>query len=133
MADVVCLQAMELLNTVFMAPLIFNDGHEILQRLEAGDEVADIAEDLGQKFGRPDKAQTVRSVIEHWPPLHIEAVAGMVQWALTKLDTDDRVMIKWSGDAEHPETVTKFELRDHTLVIEFAHPPGLLQRNVRGP
>ncbi len=56
MADVVCLHAVQVLNAIFSTPLILNDGHEILQRLEAGDEVADIAEDLGQKFGQPGQA-----------------------------------------------------------------------------
>jgi len=124
MAAVACLEAMELLNAIFTTPLILNDGHEIFQRLEAGDEVADIAEELGEKFGQPDQAAQVRTLVEHWPALHMEAVAGMVHWALGKLDTDDRVTIRWRGDADHPETVTKFEIRDHTLVIEFAHPPG---------
>ncbi len=67
---------------------------------------------------------------ENWPDLHLEAVSKVVQWALTKLDTDDRIMIKWKGDADSTETVTKFELRDHTLVIEFAHPPGSMRAPV---
>ena len=53
----------------------------------------------------------------------MEAVTRLVGWALEKLDTDDRVMIEWKGDAEYHETVTKFELRNNTLHIEFAHPP----------
>jgi hypothetical protein len=118
---------MEMLNQVFGTGIILNDGHEILARLEAGDELGDITEDLGKKFGKPDMAGEVRRVTENWPPLHLEAVSQMVQWALGKLDTDDRVTINWKGDAQHPETVTKFELRDHTLLIEFAHPPGSMQ------
>lgn len=127
MADVVCAQAMQVLNAIFTTPLIFNDGHEILQRLQAGDEVADIAEELGRKFGQPGQAEQVRALANSWPPLHVEAIGSMVQWALAKLDTDDRVTIRWKGDAEHSETVTKFELRDHTLLIEFAHPPAGIQ------
>ncbi len=127
MVDVICSSAVQLLNAIFTTPLILNDGHEILQRLEAGDQVADIAEDLGQKFGQPGQAEKVRALANGWPPLHVEAIGSMVQWALAKLDTDDRVTIRWKGDAEHSETVTKFELRDHTLLIEFAHPPGSIQ------
>ncbi|MDZ4278039.1 MAG: hypothetical protein U1B78_02755 [Dehalococcoidia bacterium] len=126
MADVVCLQAIELLNGIFGTPFILNDGHEILQRLEAGDDVSDIAEDIGAKFGKPAHAAKVRNLVDAWPSLHMEAVTGVVQWALGKLDTDDRVTIKWKGDAENPETVTRFELRDNTLLIEFAHPPASL-------
>ncbi|MEX0785837.1 MAG: hypothetical protein WD939_04300 [Dehalococcoidia bacterium] len=114
---------MELLNQVFGTALILNDGHEILARLEAGDEIADIGKEVGEKFGKPGVAEGLRQVISGWPPLHVEAVESMLRWALGKLDTDQRVTIKWKGDAEHNETVTKFELRNHTLVIEFAHPP----------
>lgn len=100
-----------------------NDGHEILARLEAGDDVVKIVEDLNHQFGRPRLARRIRKVGEGWPALHREALSAMVRWALSKLDTDDRVMIQYKGDAEHQETVTKFELRDHTLLIEFSHPP----------
>lgn len=124
MAEVVCLEAVDLLNAIFGTPLILNDGHEILQRLEAGEDAVAIAEDMSDKFGQPGQAAQIRALAEGWPPLHIEAMSGMVQWALSKLDTDDRVTVAWKGDADHPETVTKFELRDHTLLIEFAHPPG---------
>lgn len=128
MADIGnCIQAMELLNAVFNTPIILNDGHEILTRLEAGDEVADIVEELAAKFGQDIGAEEIRQVVETWPPLHREAAAEMVRWALGKLDTDDRVTINWKGDDDHPETVTRFELRDHTLLIEFAHPPGRVQ------
>ena len=127
MVDSICLTAMEALNMVFSAPLILNDGHEIHTRLEAGDDIADIAEDLGEKLGLEEEAGRVREVMKNWPPLHLEALGRMTQWALSKLDTDDRVMIRWKGDTEHPETVTKFELRDHELIIEFAHPPGTLR------
>lgn len=118
-----CREAMELLNLVFSAGIIFNDGHEIFARIDAGDDIADIAVDLAEKFGQKDKAGPIQKVIESWPRLHVEAVSQLLHWALGKLDTDDRVMIKWKGDDEHPETVTRFELRDHTLLIEFAHPP----------
>lgn len=127
MPDVSCGNAMELLNLVFSSGIIRNDGHEILARLEAGDDLADIAEGLGVKFGKPGNAGEIRRVMENWPPLHLEAVNQMLRWALGKLDTDDRVTVKYRGDAEHPETVTKFELRDHELMIEFAHPPVGIQ------
>ncbi len=119
-----CIEAVELLNLVFATSLILNDGHEILARLRAGDEVADLAEEYARKFGKAEMAEEIRQVTENWPPLHMEAVSQITQWALGKLDSDDRITINWKGDAEHPETVTRFELRDHTLLVEFAHPPG---------
>lgn len=119
-----CMEAMQLLNMVFSAGFIFNDGHEIFARLDAGDDVADIADDFSEKFGKKEMAGPIREVIEGWPRLHVEAVGQLLHWALGKLDTEDRVMIKWKGDDENPETVTRFELRDHTLLIEFAHPRG---------
>lgn len=122
-----CPEAMELLNQVFGSGLIFNDGHEIYARLMAGDEVVDIAEDLGKKFGSEEAVRPIRRVMENWPSQHLEAVGEMVRWALGKLDTEDRVTIAWRGDADHPETVTRFELRDHSLLIEFAHPPVAVQ------
>ena len=122
-----CPEAMELLNQVFGSGLIFNDGHEIFARLTAGDEVVDIVEDLGLKFGSEDAARPIRNVIENWPSQHLEAVGEMVRWALGKLDSEDRVTIAWKGNADHPETVTRFELRDHSLLIEFAHPPAAVQ------
>ena len=118
-----CPEAMEVLNTVFSSGLIGNDGHEIAARLEAGDDVADIVGDIAIEFGQPDMVADVQKVVKAWDPLHMEAVTRLVGWALGKLDTEDRVMIEWKGDAEYHETVTKFELRDHTLYIEFAHPP----------
>lgn len=124
MPDSQCVQAMELLNQVFGSGLIFNDGHEILARLENGDDVGDIVADLGRKFGEAGTDDVVTRVVESWPPLQLQLVSQAVRWALAKLDTDDRVTIKWRGDAESPQTVTKFELRDHELVIEFAHPPA---------
>ena len=123
MAQVGCLEAMDLLNMVFSSGIIGNDGHEILARLQAGDDAADVMGDVADKFGKTEQGSALREVASSWPPLHLEMVAGAVKWALGKLDTDDRVLIKWKGDAEHSETVTKLEFRDHTLQIEFAHPP----------
>lgn len=114
---------MELLNLVFTTSLILNDGHEIFGRLRAGEDVADIAEDLAKKFGHEGQAEEIRAVTRNWPSLHVEAVAEVVRWALGKLDTDDRVTINWKGDADNPDTVTRLELRGNSLMIEFAHPP----------
>lgn len=119
-----CLESMELLNQVFQSGIIENDGHEIFARLNAGEDVVDLVGDYGKKFGKGKVARRIQEAVQDWPPLHREAVTKMVAWALSKLDTDDRVMISWKGNADHPETVTRFELRDHTLLIEFAHPPG---------
>ncbi len=119
-----CPETVELLNTVFTTALILNDGHEIRDRLEAGDNVISIVEELNAKFGRRGLNRAIKRLGDGWPPLQLEAVSEMVRWALTKLDSDDRITIEWRGDAESTETVTKFELRDNTLVIEFAHPPG---------
>jgi hypothetical protein len=121
-----CLEAMELLNAVFQIPLILNDGHEILTRINAGDDLVDIARELNGKFGSPENGRAIEAVCAGWPPLHREAVSDMLRWALGKLDTEDRILIQWKGDTQSPDTVTKFELRDHTLVIEFAHPPDRL-------
>jgi hypothetical protein len=126
MVDIGCSAAMDILNLVFQTTLVANDGHEILVRLQAGDEPTDILLDLGKKFGRFGKVGEARvgRMIRQWPPLHGEAVSQMLQWALEKLDTDDRVTISWKGDDESPETVTRFELRGNHLQIEFAHPPA---------
>lgn len=123
MPEITCLEAMALLNTVFSSGLIFNDGHEIFARLQAGDDTASIVADFGRKFGQPESVQPIRDLVAAWPPLHVEAVSRVVEWALSKLDTEDRVMIRWKGDATSPDTVTRFELRDHQILIEFAHPP----------
>jgi hypothetical protein len=125
MPDLGCTEAMNILNLVFQTTLVANDGHEILVRLQAGDEPADILLDLGRKFSRFKVAgeDRVGRIIRQWPPLHGEAVSQMLQWALSKLDTDERVSISWKGDDESPETVTRFELRGNHLQIEFAHPP----------
>ena len=121
-----CEEMLTLLNVVFQIPAILNDGHEIAARLRAGDDLTAVLGDLNGKFGSPGNASLIQSVFEAWPPAHREAVTEMVRWALDKLDTDNRIAIEWKGDADSPRTVTKFELRDHTLVIEFAHPPGQL-------
>ncbi len=123
MSDVHCLEAMQLVNYIFGSGLIFNDGHEIYARLQAGDDLGDILIDLNSKFGKPRRAEALRQVVAGWPTLHREAVAQMIRWALSKLDTDERILIRYKGDADHPSTVTRFELEDHTLLIEFAHPP----------
>ena len=120
-----CSEAMEVFNLVATTGLILNDGHEIFARLNAGDDLADIACDLGTKFGHPEMAGEVRRVVNGWPPLQREAIRQMVTWALSKLDTEDRITMRWKGDTESPETVTRFELREHDLYIEFAHPPSL--------
>ena len=114
---------MELLNMVFTTPRILNDGHEIYARLEAGDDLADIVDQYARKFGGGEASGRMLQVLASWPPLHLEAVRAMLRWALAKLDTDDRVTIKYKGDDENPEVVTKFELRGHELLVEFAHPP----------
>ena len=121
-----CLESMELLNFIFSSGIIFNDGHEILARLNAGDRLADAVEEVAVKFGRNEDAKLGQAVSRNWPALHVEAVSELVRWALGKLDTEDRIMVEWRGDPEYHETVTRFELRGHTLVIEFAHPPGVL-------
>ncbi len=121
-----CSEAMQLLTLAFQAPLILNDGHEIYARLERGDDLIEIFQDLNTKFGDQRNGTAIQTVAKAWPALHREAVAQILRWALSKLDTEDRILIDWKGDAENPETVTKFELRDHRLLIEFAHPPGSL-------
>jgi hypothetical protein len=126
---------MNILNLVFQSALVMNDGHEILVRLQAGDEPTEILLDLGRKFSRFKLAREDRvgAMIRQWPELHNEAVTQMLQWALSKLDTDERVSISWKGDDEADETVTRFELRGNHLQIEFAHPPapGLRERRAR--
>ncbi len=128
MADTGCGMAMDLLNFIFDTALILNDGHEIYARLSAGDNPAQIVLDQGNKFGRLKKArvEAVERVANNWPALHMEAVSSIVTWALSKLDSDDRVRITWKGDADYPETVTRFELRGNHLQIEFLHPPAAL-------
>ncbi|MBI5263604.1 MAG: hypothetical protein HY852_17485, partial [Bradyrhizobium sp.] len=118
-----CAEAMQLLNVIFTTPLILNDGHEILVRLNAGDDVVDIVSGLNEKFGDPRLDPEIRAVGERWPKLQLEAVNRLVSWALSKLDTDDRITISWKGDAEYHETVTRFEVKEHQLHIEFLHPP----------
>jgi hypothetical protein len=127
MAELGCPEAMELMNLVFRVPTILNDGHEIRERLAAGDDIADIVNELIEKFGRKGAARRLRPVFGSWPPLHLEAVAQVVGWALGKLDTEERIAIEWKGTADHRETVTRFEVRDHTLLIEFAHPPAAVR------
>ena len=126
MADVGCTIAIDVLNLIFQSALVMNDGHEIYARLSAGDHPADVVVDLGKKFKRWDRLrpQVVESVIRNWPDTHMEAVSSMVTWALSKLETPDRVTISWKGDADYPETVTRFELRGNNLQIEFLHPPA---------
>jgi hypothetical protein len=121
-----CAETVHLLNAVFQTYFIYNDGHEILARLNSGDDVVDIVQALNRRFGRREYRPLINALGQAWPPQHLEAITTMVRWALEKLDTDDRVMIEWKGNAMHRETVTKFELRDHLLTIEFAHPPGVL-------
>lgn len=123
MVNVGCTAMVEVLNVLFGSDLILNDGHEILAQLQAGDELADIAGEVGAKFGNPARVEDIRRVTSAWPDHHQKAVSQMLQWALSTLDTEERITVKWKGDDEHPETVTRFELRDHTLTIEFAHPP----------
>ncbi len=118
-----CTEAMDLLNAVFTTALILNDGHEIRDRIGAGDGLIEILGELNEKFGKEDMAGEIRAISEAWPPLQLEAVSSMVGWALSKLDTDDRVTISWRGDAEYHETVTRFEVKGHELRIEFLHPP----------
>ena len=128
MPELGCPEAIELLNAVFTTPLILNDGHEIRSRLDAGDDLRDIVRDYTQKFGRAGAARRVLQVMDNWPAHHLQAVSQMVGWALGTLDDEERVTVRWKGDTESPETVTQFELRDHTLLIEFAHPPFRQQR-----
>jgi hypothetical protein len=118
-----CLEAMELLNLAFATVFILNDGHEILARMSAGEDVAAIAADYSARLGKGESADEIAKVIKGWPPLHLEAVTQVVRWALGKLDTDDRITIHWKGDADSPETVTRIELRDQEMLVEFAHPP----------
>lgn len=128
MAETGCDQAMQLLNLVFDTALILNDGHEIHARLSAGENAAQVLIDQGTKFGRlrGSRAKAIERVATNWPALHMEAVSSVVTWALSKLDSPDRVRITWKGDAEYAETVTRFELRGNHLQIEFLHPPGAL-------
>lgn len=121
-----CMETVDLLNVVFQAPFIFNDGHEILTRLRAGDDVVEVVQGLNRKFGRREYRPMINALGDAWPSQHLDAITTMVHWALEKLDTDDRVMIEWKGNATNRETVTKFALRDHLLTIEFAHPPGVI-------
>jgi len=130
MPDTGCSIAVDLLNLIFGSALILNDGHEIYARLSAGEHPADVVVDLGKKFKRWERMQPerVETIIRNWPDLHMEAVSSMVTWALSKLETPERVMISWKGDAEYPETVTRFELRGNNLQIEFLHPPAAFNR-----
>jgi hypothetical protein len=125
MAGSGCLEAMALLNVFFATAMVLNDGHEVLARLEAGEDVAEICDDYCRKLGREDHIAESRRLLKNWPPLHLEVVTQLVRWALGKLDTDDRITIHWKGDEDSPETVTRFELKGHEMIIEFAHPPSL--------
>lgn len=123
MGDVNCIEVVQLLNNLFGTPLILNDGHEILARLEDGADLVDMVNEANKKFGNPENEAAIRRTVGAWPPLHREAVGEMIRWALSKLDTKERVVVKYRGDAESPRTVTKFELEGNVLVVEFAHPP----------
>jgi hypothetical protein len=121
-----CEEAMVLLNIFFATAMVLNDGHEVLARLEAGEDVVEICDDYCRRLGREDHIPASRRLLKGWPPLHMEVVTQLVRWALGKLDTDDRITIHWKGDADSPETVTRFELKGQDMTIEFAHPPSLL-------
>ncbi len=124
MAVPVCEAAMATMNVLCQTPLILNDGHEILAQLREREPIADIAASVGRKFGGRGMDDAIRDLARRWPPAHMEAVGRIVEWALEKLDTEERISIKWKGDADSPEVVTRFELRGSDLLIEFAHPPG---------
>ena len=115
-----CIEFVSAMNTLFTTALILNDGHEIYAVLKAG---GDPLEEAGKKFPENEQLQAFLEVKRGWPAHHMEAIYEMLRWALSKLDTDERITVHWKGDAQASETVTRFELRDHTLVVELAHPP----------
>jgi hypothetical protein len=131
MASFGCAQTVGILNFLFDPRVIKNDKDEILARLVGGDSLASVLVDLGsrfQRFRRSSRLTEIESVVNNWPAVHLEAIRALVIWSLSSLDTSEPVRLRWKGDAEYHETVTKFEVRDNEVVIEFAHPPAAAVR-----
>lgn len=126
-----CEESIQILNLVFGTWYVFNDGHEVLAQLEQGAAPVEVVDGLAAKFGSERERDVIRTVVQAWPPLHLEAVSRMLQWALSKLDSDDRITITWRGNDHNEDTVTRFELRGNTLLIEFAHPPARIGQAAR--
>jgi hypothetical protein len=126
MASFGCAQTVNVLNFLFDPRVIKNERTEILAKLNAGDSLSSVLLSLGskfQRFQRSSRLTEIESVVNGWPARHLEAIRALVIWSLSSQDTDEPVRLRWKGDADYHETVTKFEIREDEVVIEFAHPP----------
>ena len=126
-----CAHTVDILNFLFDPRVIKNEREEILARLVGGDSLSSVLVDLGgrfQRFRRSSLLTEIETVVNNWPAKHLEAIRAVVIWSLSSFDTDEPVRLRWKGDADYHETVTKFEVKDNEVMIEFAHPPAAAVR-----
>ena len=126
MPDIGCCEAMRSLNIMLDDRVLGSRRDEVLARLERGDPLNSLATEFGLHIGafvRHNRAEEVNRVIKNWPPAHAAMIRGVVVWALTERKNGNSVKIRWYGNDDNPETITRVTFKNDEVVIEFAHPP----------
>jgi len=130
MADVGCCKVMEAMGFIFAEERLDEIGEELLRRFRSDERFGDIIAEIGDRyrcFPGKTRSSEARRIIEHWPAAHLAMVRSAIIWGITNRNAGVPTRFHWKGDDEHPETVTRFEIKDADIYVEFAHPPAFAQ------
>lgn len=131
MADVFCRLMTEAMTDFFKEEVIGGREEQILQRLTAGESLPAFVHESVREvrtFRRQAVLAGTNQVVENWPAEHHDMIRSALMWALQKRLSGSPVKVTWKGDDEHEEFVTRIEIKDDELVLDFAHPPALARR-----
>lgn len=130
MADWGCRLAVGYLNRLFSAPRPAGESPEIVARVAAGEDFTDVLiEKVRAEYGAlSQRTRAVEFVVGHWPQEHVDVVQAMLEANIKRRPIEEPLQVIWKGDADNPETVTRFEVGENRLVVEFAHPPAAMMR-----
>ena len=127
MTDTGCCKTMETLNFLFNDRVLGPFTEEVLVRLKSDQLMGSIAAEIGTRFDLLrgyTKAEDVIHIIEHWPEAQLQMIRSTVVWGLEQRLKGTTMRFHFRGDDEFPETLTRIEVRDNDITIEFLHPPA---------
>jgi hypothetical protein len=117
---------MEVLNFLFLDRVMGAMTDEVLMRLKANESMGTIAAQIGDRFdllrGYTKSADVLR-IIDHWPEAQLDMIRDTVIRGLEQRQKGVAMRFHFRGDDEYPETLTRIEVRENDITIEFLHPP----------
>jgi len=124
MGDWGCRLSVAYLNRLFSAPRPAGEPPEIVARVAQGEDFTKVLlEKVREEYGSvSQRTRAIEFVVGHWPREHLDVVQSMLEANIKRRPQEEPLQVIWKGDAEYDETVTRFEVGENKLVVEFAHP-----------